>query len=230
MDDNNQSLNKNKRKQINKATIIIIVLVILILLAGFYIFLSHSKNKNVCTKVEVSKSVAIDESGLHLEAGKVQYIFGEEYKDDFEFIQSLMAFDEIAYNICHEDYKETDSMFYIGSTMKSKKVTEYNIYDSTTNKKIKSRDVKSLIAELGYHSYGKHSEKLKVVSIDDSLVITHLTLELKNGKKIELSAIDIENEKLKKLKEGKKYRFDFEVKESSIFGGISYDLLDVDVD
>ncbi len=156
--------------------------------------------------------------------GDTQYIMDVDY----DFITAVADFDDLLFNICYTDEDISSVNFQAFSTTKTKKVVSYEIYDSKNDKILEAKDTASLLKELGYHSYGKHTEEAKVVNIgstpgfgysgEKTYSYYDVEIEFNNGTKVEAKykVFSGTTNKIDLLKENEKYTFNFEVSEGTL--------------
>lgn len=222
-----QSFNDTAVRRDNRKSLIFVV--IFIALGCYIIFTNNQKNGSgeiECINDFESDITLSFDGTMYLKAvgdDDNQYILNPTF--DVEFISSAMKFDEVRLKICYVDIDLSSENLHIGGTTSAKMIDSFELYNRSTNKRIKANKVNDLIEELGYHSYGKYTEEAILSDFDDSpsygyssdfgeYLAYDLTLQFTNGIKVEADYIiyaDIED-KTKLLKVGNKYNFTFEVK------------------
>lgn len=240
----NQPVEAPKKK--SNMPIIIIVIVVLAV-AGYFIYnkmsngsdgstssqSSSSKGSNCIEDVHFEGSMSMD-GVTGIAVGDTQYVFDTSF--DADFISSLSNFDDIKINLCYSN-KKPSTNFQVGSTTKSKTVESIELFDKNTNKKLNATNTKDLLKELGYHSFGKHTEEATLISISssssfgfsggESYESYDTEIEFANGRKVnaEYKVFKGQTDKSKQLQQGQKYTFDFEVEEDT-FDVFSYTITD----
>ena len=164
-------------------------------------------------------------------SGDTQYVFDSSTDDDF--LTTVMKLDDLVFNICYTDKGASSVNFHVGSTTKTKMVVSYEIYDTVNNKVLNAKNKDSLLQELGYHSYGKHTEEATVVSLDSDsgygigYKFYNIEIEFASGRKVEAEykVTNDQKDNFELLKENEKYTFDFEVTEDT-FDPVKYTIID----
>jgi hypothetical protein len=164
-------------------------------------------------------------------SGNTQYVFDKSF--DSDLIETVMEFDDLAFNICYTEKGASSVNFHVGETTKTRMVVSYEIYDTVNNKTLKPTDKTTLLKELGYHTYGKHTEEATVIKLDSDAgygfgyKYYNIELEFANGRKVEAEykLTDGQKDNYELLKENQKYTFDFEVTEDT-FDPIVYTIID----
>ena len=239
---NNETNPNTETKKNNKPLLFIIIGVLVVVIACVVIFVikpfskengDSDSNDGKISCVENIKNEGYMSSGdqLGMASGDTQYVFGPKF--DTNFIMKAVSFDEIVLNICSSDKNTSSFDFNLGETTKTRVVDSFELVDKNTNKKLEAKDIDTLLTELGYHTYGKHSEEAKLVSKSDSpefgidgdksYIYYKLEIAFSNGKVIEANykVEDKNNDKSAMLKENENYTFDFEVSEG-MFGSVEY--------
>ena len=115
---------------------------------------------------------------------------------DADFIYKASSLDEIALNVC---YEEKDG---------KKIIQEYELINNQTQKEVESKDLNSLIDELGYYQYGNYTEDATLISVGSASY-----------------GYDCETDKSSSLVENGNYTITFDVNEG-IVNGFEYLLKD----
>ena len=233
-------------------TFMIIIVVIIVGLVGLYFFTNKADDNDgnggkgaiqgngnciEITKLDMTSKL---NGSFYLASGDTQYIFGPELNGDFLYTACSMG--KITFKVCHTKVDSSLMQFQLGSTTKSRKVTSYEMYNQETGKKINATNESDLIAELGYHSYGEHTEEATLTILDDyknwaldssnggRYTYYKLEIELLSGKKVEAiyKITNGQTDKINELEEGKKYKFTFSVSKDS-FGKLVYTITDIEI-
>ena len=213
----------------------ILIILIIIAVAGYFGYTkffansdsesnSDSKNASCIDNFETSGYMTTD-GKMAVEQGDTQYIFDSKF--DFDLLDVAFHSDDIRVKVCYSDMDDSSVNFHVGNTTKSSKVVSFELYNKADNKKIEAKTANDLIAELGYHSVGEHTEEATVIeksdfpgvgfSGDKTYTYYTLTIEFSNGKKVEADYVIYQGQtsKIDQLEVGKKYTFNFNVEEDT---------------
>ena len=218
-----------------KKSSIIIPVIIVLAVVGFVIFTDLNSQAGNCINDIIYDGSISSDNMIAIGYGDTQYVFDSSF--DTELIEMVMHLEDISMNICYKNVKGQRIDFHVGNTTKSKMVDSFELYDRTNNKKINAKTTDDFLKELGYHSYGKHSDQAKVIETSKyptgsfsggvSYKKYGIVLEFTNGKKVEaIYKVQYGHaDNFKKLEEGKTYTFDFVV-EKDTFEPIVYTITD----
>lgn len=215
---------------------VFIVLILVLGGVGYYLFSKSGKSTSSGCIDDFKKDMAMSSNGIvAMSSGDTQYVFDSSYDTDFLF--ALSKFENLRIKICYNDANTSSINFQIGDTNKTQMVSSLELYDEN-GKQIKANNINELLKELGYHAYGKYTEKVKVIDFSKnydyayingkSAKIYDVTIELSNGKKVdaEYTVIKDQTDKINELEKGKEYTVDFEVKEDT-FEPMVYTITDI---
>ena len=173
-------------------------------------------------------------SKVSMSVEDVQYDL-DSSKTDTKFIMEAYKFDDVVFKVCYTPGKA--GSVTVGESTEYRNVERIELYDANTLQKLKAKDVDSLLKELGYHAYGTHTEKAKVISIDTmggfgygdegSYIYHDMELQFSNNKVIEARYKVFENQqdRAKQIEKNKEYTFTFTVEED-VFNPIAYTITD----
>lgn len=226
-DQNKTSINAPKKKK----TGVIIIAILVIVVLGYFIYTKIIDGAGACIdSLEYNGSMLFGDY-FAIGSNDTQYIFDSKF--DIDFLSKVIKFDNVSFKICYTKTNNSLYNFHVGDTTKSKKVESFELYNTNNNKKINSTNINDLLKELGYHSYGKHTEKAKVLEVEkypsfgfsdgQSFVSYDVNIEFTNGVKVEAKYIVLANQenKIDELENGKEYTLIFEVKEDT-FNPVQY--------